>query len=112
MVVSTNLLVDVVSPEPGIGSLVGVRGQQRRLVIPNLVNVLNDGEGLGDGFSVVNQNGDLLVDRVGPQQQRAFVAQVLLSAFVVDSLLCEGYSHPHSEWAPPEIQQNHFIPHG
>ena len=68
-----NLFVDEISPEPSLGSLVRIRGKQGSSVMPNLVDVLHDDEGLADGFSVVDENRDLLVDRVHLQKKRTLV---------------------------------------
>uniref|UniRef100_A0A6I9SK34 Uncharacterized protein LOC105059433 n=1 Tax=Elaeis guineensis var. tenera TaxID=51953 RepID=A0A6I9SK34_ELAGV len=57
-----NLLVDEVRPEACFGPLVGVGGEEG-VVGPDLVNVLDDDEGFADRFAVVDEHGDLLVDR-------------------------------------------------
>ena len=79
--------------------------------MPNLVDVLHNDEGLADGFSVVDENRDLLVDRVHLQKKRTLVNQIFFFVLVLDSLFGQGYSDPHSEHARPEIQQNHLVRH-
>ena len=44
--------------------MVRIRGKQRRRVAPNFVDVLDDVERLANGFVVVNEDRDLLVNRV------------------------------------------------
>jgi hypothetical protein len=36
------LLINKVCPEPRLSSLVGIRRQQRSLIIPHLINILNN----------------------------------------------------------------------
>jgi hypothetical protein len=107
----TYLLIDEISPEPGLSSLVRIRWQQRRPVPPDLVYVLNDDEGLADRFPVVDENRDLLVNRVHLEKQVALVAQVLLLVLVLDSLLSQRDPHPHPKHADPGIQHNHLARH-
>ena len=58
------LLINKISPEPGLSSLVRIRGQQWRLIIPDLVYVLNNDEGLTHRLPVVDENWDLLLNGV------------------------------------------------
>ena len=80
-------------------------------MVPNLVDVLKNGERLADGLIVVNQDGDLLVNGIGLEKKLAFVAEVLLSVLVDHAFCCQRYSRPHSEHANKLIQQNHLLPH-
>ena len=107
----TYLLVYVVRPEPGLSSLVWISRQQRRFMVPNLINILNYYHRLTNGLSVVDQNWDFLMNWVHLNKQRAFVPQVLLSFFVLKALLCQGNSYPHTKDASPEIQQDNLIRH-
>ncbi|KQK12862.2 hypothetical protein BRADI_1g06451v3 [Brachypodium distachyon] len=65
-----DLLVDVVGPEPGLRARVrvggGVGGKKLAGVGEGFVEVLDDDEGLVDGAAVVEEAGDLLVDRRDP----------------------------------------------
>ncbi|PKI44777.1 hypothetical protein CRG98_034725 [Punica granatum] len=63
--VKFNLLVDVISPESGMGSVVGIgREKASGSLILIVVDVLEDDDGLGDGFAVVNEDGYFLVNGV------------------------------------------------
>jgi hypothetical protein len=100
------LLVDVVRPEAGLRARVGVGGEQRRRRRrERLVEVLHDDEGLADGAAVVQQHGDLLVHRVGAEEQLALVPQVLLQVLVGQALLVQRDAAALPEWAHPEVQQ-------
>jgi hypothetical protein len=105
------LLINEISPEPGLSSLVRIRWQQRTPVVPDLVNVLNDDEGFTDRFTVVDENRDLLVNRVHLETQLALVPQVLLLVLVLDPLLSQRDPHPHPKEAGPETQQNNLVRH-
>ena len=107
----TYLLVYVVRPEPGLSSLVWVTRQQWRFILPNLINILNYYQRLTNGLSIVDQNRDFLMNWVHLKQQRALVPQVLLSIFILEALLCQGNSDPHTKHARPEIQQDNLVCH-
>ena len=107
----TYLLVYIVRPEPGLSSLVRVTWQQWRFILPNLIDILHNHERLTNGFSVVDQDRDFLVNWVHLKKQRAFVPQVLLPIFIHETLLCQGNSDPHSKMASPEIQQDNLVCH-
>ena len=107
----TYLLVYVVHPEPGLSSLVWVTRQKRRFIVPNLINILNYYQRLTNGLSIVDQNRDFLMNWVHLKQQRALVPQVLLSIFILEALLCQGNSDPHTKHARPEIQQDNLVCH-
>jgi hypothetical protein len=64
-------VINEIRPEPGLGSLVRIRGHQRRLVPTDLVYVLNDDEGLTDWLPVVHL-----------EKQLTLVPQVLLFVLV------------------------------
>ena len=105
------LLINKISPELGMSSLVRIRGQQRRLVLPDLIYVLNNDEGLTHRFPVVDENWDLLMNGVRLQKLRALVKHVLLLVLILDTLLGQRNPDPHSKHAGPEIQQNHLVCH-
>jgi len=102
------LLVHVVRPEPGLRARVRVAGgggEQRRRRRERLVQVLHDDEGLADGAAVVEEHGDLLVDRVGAEQELALVREVLLEVLVGEALLVQRDPAALPERAHPEVQQ-------
>lgn len=107
----TNLFVNIVSPKPRLGSLIWVRGEQGRCVMPNLINVLEKEEGFRNGFSIVNQNRDHLVKWVHLKKQRAFVCQVLLPGLIFDPFLSQSDPHSHPIRAWPKIQKHQFVLH-
>jgi hypothetical protein len=94
------LVVDEAGPEAGGGAGGGVGGEERRAA-ECLVDVLDDDERLADGAAAaVKEHGHLLVDGVVPQQQLAFVAQVLLQDKLVgDSLEAQRRLRAVAEWA-------------
>ena len=105
------LLINKIRPELGMSSLVRIRGQQWRLVLPDLIYVLNNDEGLTHRFPVVDENWDLLMNGVRLQKLRALVKHVLLLVLILDTLLGQGNPDPHSKHAGPEIKQNHLVCH-
>jgi hypothetical protein len=83
----TYLLVSKIRPKPGLSSLLRMRRQQTRLVIPHLINILNSNKRLTDWFPIVKENWDLLVNWVHLKKQRTLVPQVLFSILIIDTLL-------------------------
>ena len=87
-----------------MSSLAWIRGQQWRLVLPDLVYVLNDDERLTHRLSIVDENQDLLMNGVHLQKQGVLVLpQVLLLVLIVNPLLNQCNLHPHPIHARPEI---------
>mgnify|MGYP003702824995 CR=1 FL=1 len=108
--VCTYLVVDVLCPEPLDGAAVWVTGQYGRGAIggrPDLVDVLDDDERLGEGLAVVEQHGDLLVHRVGPEQQLALLPPRLLQQLVLHALELQRYHDAHHERARPTAAHAH-----
>ena len=104
-----NLLVYEVGPEPSLGSLVSITRHEGSFVFPNFINVLNNNHGLTDGLVVMDKDRNLFVNWVHLEKKRAFMGQVLLNAFIVDSFFSKGYSDSHAEHTRPTIQQNNFF---
>ena len=71
-----------------MGTVVGVLGHQRVLVTPRLINVENNVEGFADGFSIMEQNRDFLVNWVGFEEEVALVEKVFFFVFVLNTLFC------------------------
>lgn len=62
--------VGVGGPEASIGALAGVGGEDRGARgCPDLVDILHDGQRLADGFPVMDEHRDLLVHRVGHEEE-------------------------------------------
>ncbi|THU64420.1 hypothetical protein C4D60_Mb01t26270 [Musa balbisiana] len=82
-----NLVVDVDGPEAVEGALVGV-GRQDGVagISPGPVDVLHDDHRLADGLVVVEEDGDLLVHRVGSQKQLALLPELLRQELVLHPL--------------------------
>ncbi|KRX11559.1 hypothetical protein T07_12648, partial [Trichinella nelsoni] len=72
---------------------------------------LKSNDRLADRFAVVNENWDLLVNRVRLKQQRALVPQVLVLVLVLDAFLGQSDPQPHPKWARPEVQQDNLVCH-
>ena len=58
------LCINKINPKLGLISLVRIRGQQWRLVIPDLIYVLNNDKRLTHWFPIVDKNCDLLVNGI------------------------------------------------
>lgn len=59
-----NLLVKEINPKPGFGSIVRIIREQLFFLLPNLINVFKDEEGLNDWLAIVNEDWDFLVNRI------------------------------------------------
>ena len=81
------LVVDVSSPEASHGTVVRVSREEGGTTVAtiNLVEVLKDDLGLADGLAVVDAHGDLLVHRVGLEEELALVLEVLLEVLVAQT---------------------------
>lgn len=86
---ATHLVVAEVTPEAHDSSLVGVVGHDG-VLLPRLVDVLEDDDGLGEGAAGVEQHGDLLVDGVVEEERGALVGQVLLHVLELQPLELES----------------------
>jgi hypothetical protein len=75
---------------------------------PDLVNVLNDDEGLADGLVGVDENGDFLVDGVGLEKELALGIKRLYNKLILNSFDVQGDLSPHHKWARPCTQKLHF----
>uniref|UniRef100_J3N4C1 Uncharacterized protein n=1 Tax=Oryza brachyantha TaxID=4533 RepID=J3N4C1_ORYBR len=103
-----DLVVDIGRPEPRHGALVGVGRQHGRASVdagPDLVDVLHDHLRLVHRPAAVEEDGDALVHRVGAEEERALVAQVLLHVLVRQRLEVEDDAHPDHVRARPHAQQ-------
>lgn len=106
-----HLFVDEIGPEFGGGSEIRIGRQQWRFMVPDMINVLDDDEGFADRLAVVDEDGDLLVNRVHLEESGGFVGHVLLSVLEIDALDGECGSHSHSEHAHVHVEKNHRIRH-
>ena len=82
----TDLLVYVISPEPGVCPFIWVSRQQGWPFGPRLFNELDDDERLADGPSIVDQNRDFLVNWVGFQQELALIYQIFFLVSIFNTL--------------------------
>uniref|UniRef100_A0A0E0F084 Uncharacterized protein n=1 Tax=Oryza meridionalis TaxID=40149 RepID=A0A0E0F084_9ORYZ len=74
-----NLVVNVGGPEASDGAVVRVGREERCAGVgESLVDVLHDDQRLADGLAVVDHHGDLLVHRVGAEEELALVVEVNL----------------------------------
>jgi hypothetical protein len=92
------LVVDVGGPEASNRTPVGVGEEESGAGTgEGLVDVLHDDLRLADWLAVVNEHGDLLVDRIGGQQELALVLEVLLDVLIAQALEVEGELHSKRE---------------
>ncbi|KAL3631100.1 hypothetical protein CASFOL_024084 [Castilleja foliolosa] len=71
----------------GRGPFIRIRREKGWTVCgPNIVNVLNNDEGLTYRLSIMDQNRDFLKNWIGLEKELAFVAEILVDEFVVDGL--------------------------
>uniref|UniRef100_J3N4B9 Uncharacterized protein n=1 Tax=Oryza brachyantha TaxID=4533 RepID=J3N4B9_ORYBR len=100
-----DLVVDIGRPEPRHGALVGVGRQHGRAVGPGLVEVLHDDLRLVHRPAAVEEDRHGLVHRVGGEEERALVGQILLHVLVRQRLEVEDDAHPDRVRAAPNTQQ-------
>jgi len=105
----TYLFVNKICPEPWLNSLVRIRRQQRSLVLPRLINILNNDKWLTNRFPIMNKNWDFLVNRIHLKKLSTFVPQILFTVLVFYSLFSQFYSHSHTKRTCLEIQQGYLI---
>ena len=92
------LVVDVGGPEASDGALVGVGGEEGHAGAgEGLVDVLHDDLRLADGLAVVDEHGDLLVHRVGAEEELALVVKILLGVLEAQTLEADRDLHPGDE---------------
>jgi hypothetical protein len=90
--------------------LVGVGGEESGAGTgEGLVDVLHDDLRLADWLAVVNEHGDLLVDRIGGQQELALVLEVLLDVLIAQALEVEGKLHSKRERARHGAKQLQLV---
>lgn len=68
---------------------------------PDVVNVLNNDEGLADGLVSMDENWDFLVDRVGLEKKLALRLKRLFKKLILNSFDVKGNPSPHRNWASP-----------
>ena len=81
----------------------------QRALLPRLVDVLEDEEGLADHSAPMDEDGDSLVNRVEPQKQGALVEDVFLDVVVGYALELQRPLDPPHEGADPEPQELYFF---
>ena len=75
------------------------------LVMESFIDVLNDDGGLRDGSVAMEEHRDLLVHRVGSQQEGALLRQILWELLILDPFQSQGDLYPLREGARPEGKQ-------
>ena len=102
--------VDVGRPEPGLGALVGPRGQQRLADAgERLVDELEDDEGLAHRLAADEEDGDLAVDGVGGEEQGALGGEVLRLLLVRHALPRQRDAHAVAVHAHRAVDQHHAL---
>jgi len=105
-------VINKISPEPGLSSLVGISGQKWSPISPSLINILNNNERFRDWLAIVDKNRNFLVNRVHLQKQCTLgVHQILFPVLKLNPFLCQCDLHSYTEHAQIEIQQHNLIPH-
>ena len=104
-ILKRHLIVNEVSPELGLSSLVRIRWQKRKLILPKPINVFHYYQGLAYGLPIVNQNWNFLMNWVHLQEQRAFTLHQVFFffPFMLYPFSCKGESYPHPIRAWQEI---------
>jgi len=105
----TYLFVNKICPEPRLSSLVRIRRQQRSLILPHLINILNNNKWFTNRFPIMDKNWDFLVNGIHLKKQITFVPQILFTVLILYTLFSQCYSHSHTKWTWPEIQQGYLI---
>ncbi|KAL6983347.1 hypothetical protein U1Q18_016734 [Sarracenia purpurea var. burkii] len=86
-------------PKPGDGFLSRILRQQR-VLLPGLVDVLEDDKGLGDGFIPIDdEHRYLLVHGIEFQKQRTLVLHVFFHVLVLHPLQLQSPFNPCAEEA-------------
>lgn len=78
-------------------------------MFPSLVDVFKNDLRLEDGFTVVDKNRDLLMNRVESEKQRAFLLQHLFDVIVRYAFELQSHLDPTAKRARPIPQQLHFF---
>jgi len=102
------LVINEIGPETSQGFLVRIR-RQDGVVVPGLIDVLNNHKRLCYALLIVNKNWDFLVDWVVFQKLFTFVAQIFFQKFVFNALEFESNTHPTHKRASRNSQKLHLF---
>lgn len=97
----SHLLIEKTGPEANFGSFIGIIRQQPGSILPGFIDIFKNDERLNDGFSIVNKDRNLLVNRIVLEDQLALVAQIFFNILIGYALKFEGQLYPLSESATP-----------
>ena len=75
------------------------------VVMESFVDVLDNDGGLTDGSVAMEEHRDLLVNRVGSQQEGALLRQILWELLILDAFQSQSKLYPQRERAGPGAQQ-------
>ena len=105
--VCSNLLVHEIGPESGSGPAISIfrKEPMMMVVMESFVDVLNDDSRLTDGSVAMEEHRDLLVHRVGGQQEGALLRQILWELLILNPFESQGDLYPLRERAGPQGQQ-------
>jgi hypothetical protein len=95
------LFVDVGSPKSVSSTIIRIRREDGRTGGPDVVNVLNNDEGLADGLVGMDESRDFLVDGIGSEKKLALRIQRLFKKLILNSFDVKGNPSPHHKWACP-----------
>jgi len=65
-------LINVDGPETSNGAIIRIRRENGRGRGPNIIHILHNDQRLAEGFVLMNENWDFLVDRIGLKKKLAF----------------------------------------
>ena len=105
--VCLNLLVHEIGPESGSGPAISIfrKEPMMMVVMESFVDVLNDDSRLTDGSVAMEEHRDLLVHRVGGQQEGALLSHVLWELLILNPFESQRDLYPQREGAGPGAQQ-------
>lgn len=98
---SDYILGSEMNPEASQGTVKGIVGQEWR-VRPGFFDVFKDDMGLCNWFTAMNENGDLLMDRIVLRKQLTFVGEIFFYVIILDALEFERPNHLVYERTSPE----------
>ena len=97
----SHLLLDKAGPEANFGPFIGILRQKWRTILPGFINIFKYDQLLSNGFSIVDEYRNLLVDRIILEEQLAFVPQIFFHILIGNAFKFEGHFYPLNIRASP-----------
>lgn len=102
--------MDELSPESDLGSCVGILWQERRaIVLPHFIDVFKNDKGFRDGFSIVDEHRNFLVNGIEFEELWGFVIEIFFHILKRDAFEFECKLDPSHERANPESMKHHSV---